>query len=479
MSTRAARLMRWRAGLVAVGMLAVAACADDSNEDTSAPAADDAGDADVAGWLHLGFDLANTRAATDESIVGPDNVGSLEPAWELADVNGVTGTPIVADGVLYVGDWSGHVRALDAVGGDERWSTDLGADYIGGALAVDGSRVFAGTSDARLVALDRESGERVWEERVDDHPMASIDGSPVQTDGLVIVGVSSFENFVEDVDEYTFRGSVVALDAESGEELWRYRATTGDEGAGVGIWSSPAVDTERGHVYIGTGQHYVGPASERSDAVVALDVTTGELQWAHQYTEGDIWSVNHPDGPHVDVGAPPNLFQVDGTGAVGAGDKAGVYKALDRETGDELWSQDLTDGSLLGGVMASAAVVDGTIFVASNRGGAEADLIALDADAGDERWRVDVGANVVGPVTWANDVVYVADNTGRISGFDARDGRLVWSHEVDAQASGGVAVVDGTVYAGWGWWFPGTEPDDPEGGLIAFRPGGATPDDGT
>lgn len=473
MITTTARSARWWVSLAVAGMLALAACGNDTDDDTDADVADE-GDGEVAEWLHASLDLANSRAAADESIVGPDNVASLQPVWELTDVNGVSGTPIVTDGVLYVGDWTGHLRALDSVSGEELWSEDLDSEYVSGAVAVDDSLAVAGTSDARLVAVDRETGEREWEQRLDGHPMASIDGSPIQTNGVVIVGVSSFENFAEDVEEYTFRGSVVALDADSGDELWRYWTTTGDdeEGAGVGVWSSPAVDDERGHVYIGTGQHYVGPASERSDAVVALDTTSGEPQWVQQYTEGDIWSVNHPDGPHVDIGAPPNLFEVNGTDAVGAGDKAGVYKALDRDTGDELWSRDLTDGSPLGGVMASAAVADGTIFVASNRAGAEADLIALDADSGDELWRSDVEGNVVGPVTWANRVLYVADNTGRISGFDAADGDRLWSHDVDAQASGGVAVVDGTIYAGWGWWFPGTQADDPKGGLIAFRPDG-------
>jgi mono/diheme cytochrome c family protein len=90
---------------------------------------------------------------------------------------------------------------------------------------------------------------------------------------------------------------------------------------------------------------------------------------------------------------------------------------------------------------------------------------------GDELWRVDVKGHVSGPVSWANGVVYLANDTGAIVGYDAADGAVLWRHEVPAQAAGGISVVDGTVYAGWGWWFA-SPPDDAQGGLIAFRLGG-------
>src|SRR5690606_30104054 len=118
-------------------------------------------------------------------------------------------------------------------------------------------------------------------------------------------------------------------------------------------------------------------------------------------------------GADADVGAMPNLFTVDGVDAVGVGDKAGTYRALDRETGEVLWERHLTEGGLQGGVMASAAVADGTIYVASNEASQDAVLFALDADTGEEVWRTEVGAHVTGPVTWANDVLYLADDAGR------------------------------------------------------------------
>ena len=108
------------------------------------------------------------------------------------------------------------------------------------------------------------------------------------------------------------------------------------------------------------------------------------------------------------------------------------------------------------------------MFVASNRASTDADLLALDTDTGEVDWRLDLEAHVSGPVSWANGVVYVADDSGRIAGYDAASGERLWSYATEAPAAGGIAVVDGTVYAGWGWWFT-SPPDDAQGGLIAFR----------
>ena len=109
---------------------------------------------------------------------------------------------------------------------------------------------------------------------------------------------------------------------------------------------------------------------------------------------------------------------------MGVGDKAGTYRALDRETGEVLWERHLTEGGLQGGVMASAAVADGTIYVASNEASQDAVLFALDADTGEEVWRTEVGAHVTGPVTWANDVLYLADDAGGVAAYAAEERRL-------------------------------------------------------
>jgi len=471
-----------RIGVAAAVLCAVvagiAACSGGDDGEGTDGAATDGAAAAAGEWTRVGFDLDNSRAADDASI-GAEDAADLAPAWELAGVTGVTGTPAVADGTVYVGDWTSHVRALDAATGEEQWAHDLDSGYVGGSVALDDDQVYVGTFDARIVALDRATGEPAWETDIDPYPKAVVFGSPVVADGLVVTGVGSFEVFVPS-DPPTFRGTVVALDARTGEEAWHFHVTdeAAGEGAGVSVWSSPAIDRERGVLYIGTGQAYGLPAPARSDSLVALDLHTGEEVWHRQFTAGDAWSVALPSGLDADVGAMPNLFTVDGTDAVGVGDKAGTYRALDRDSGEILWEAPLTEGGLQGGVMASAAVADDTVFVTSNAASQDADLVALDADSGAEVWRIGVEAHVTGPVTWANGVLFLADDSGRIAAYDASDGARLWAHDVASPAAGGIAVVDGTVFGGWGWWLAGV-PDDAEGGLIAFRPGGgADGDDG-
>ncbi|HET8619016.1 MAG TPA: PQQ-binding-like beta-propeller repeat protein [Acidimicrobiales bacterium] len=475
------RGLRALALVLALGL--AAACGGGGGEG-NAEEADRAEDAEAedapAEWVRVGLDLANTRAMTAETEIDPDTVAGLRPAWDVRGLRGVSGTPLVSGGTVWFGDWTGHVRALDAATGDELWAQDLHNNYIGGSLVLDGDRVYAGTFDGRVVALDRETGEPVWETPIGDHPKAVIFGSPVVADGLVVTGVGSFEVFVPG-DPPTFRGHVVALDAESGAEVWRFWLTRGDatEAAGVSIWSSPAVDEERGVLYIGTGQAYAQPAPPRSDALLALDLRTGAEVWTTQFTAGDAWTITQPTGLDADVGAVPNLFRVGDVDAVGVGDKAGTYRALDRDTGEILWERPLTQGGTQGGVMASAAVSGGTLYVTSNDASRDADLVAIDAGTGEEVWRVPVGAHVTGPVTWANGVLYVSDDSGRIAAYDAAGGSRLWAYDVPFPAAGGVAVVDGTVYAGWGWWLAGSPPDA-DGGLLAFSldgGGGGDPGD--
>jgi polyvinyl alcohol dehydrogenase (cytochrome) len=462
--------------LVAVAGLIAAACAggddDGGGGGGAARASDEA--AAPAEWLRVGLDLENTRAVTGETGLDVGTVAGLAPKWDVRGLDGMSGTPAVSDGVIYFGDWTSHVWALDTEDGSEVWNHEVGGGYVGGSVALDEDNVYAGTFDGRIVALGRDTGEPVWDTQIGDHPKAVIFGSPVVVDGLVVVGVASYEVFATG-NPNTFRGHVVALDAATGTEKWRFYVTAGDatQAPGNSVWSSPAIDTERGAVYIGVGQAYGLPASPLTDSLLALDLQSGKEIWHTQFTKDDAWTLTQPTGLDADVGAMPNLFQVDGKDAVGVGDKAGTYRALDRETGEILWEAPLTAGGTQGGVMASAAVAGGTVYVTSNDASRNADMAALDADTGEEQWRVDVGAHITGPVTWANGVLYVSDDSGRIAAYDASDGTRLWSYDVPFPAAGGIAVVDGVIYAGWGWWLAGA-PQNPDGGVLAF----AVPADG-
>jgi polyvinyl alcohol dehydrogenase (cytochrome) len=392
----------------------------------------------------------------------------------------VTGTPTVVDGVVYVGDYTGSVRAFDAETGEAGWSTPVDAGTVYGSPAIEGDRLFVGDQSGNLHALDRESGEVLWSRRAGDHASTIVFNSPVVADGLVLVGVGSIENFTAPED-FTFQGSVTAYDQETGDQRWRAFTTQNDEtdGAGASVWSTPAVDVDRRLVFVGTGQAYESPAGPLTDSVLALSLDDGHLVWSHQFTEGDVRTFGGTEGsgPDADVGAGPNLFTADGRDLVGAGDKAGRYLALDRDTGDEVWSVDLTTGGVLGGVEATGAVAQGVVYVGSNIGDDEsgsptgvARLFALEASTGEILWEREVEGSIFGSPSVANGVVYQGTQLRVMYAFDAEDGDELWRHEADGDVGGGPAVVNGVVYWGYGFWIL-ERPDDPSGGLLALAPG--------
>ena len=119
-------------------------------------------------------------------------------------------------------------------------------------------------------------------------------------------------------EKYSFRGSVTAYAVADGAVDWQVWLTKGDgtEGAGVGVWSTPAVDAERGLLYVGTGNTYEPPASTMADSIVAIRYDTGEIAWSHQFTFPDVFSGGYQEGADADVGAGPEPL---GAGRPGAG----------------------------------------------------------------------------------------------------------------------------------------------------------------
>jgi polyvinyl alcohol dehydrogenase (cytochrome) len=437
-----------------------------------------------SGWSSYGLDPFNSRAKGDESVLAPANVGCLVPRWTVEGLAAVTSTPAVVDGVAVFGDWDGVVHAVDARTGAESWATDVGVEVNDSPLVAEGT-VWVGDAEGMLHALDFETGSVLWSVELDPHLQARIYSSPVLADGTLLVGVASVELAMV-LEDYTFRGSFVALDAATGDELWRIYTTTDDEtaGAGVSVWSSAGYDAERGLAYIGTGNTYEPPASPLSDSLLAVDVMTGEIAWSRQFTEGDVYTIfmERPQGPDADIGAAPNLFTIDDRDVVGVGDKAGVYAVLDRETGETVWAVQLTEGSHLGGVMTTAAVHDGRIWVASNlwTGGefnfddpANTSItFALDAATGEILWQRPLPAPAFGALTWANGVVVHGTIDGTVHALDAETGVELWSDMPGYDIGGGFSIVDGTLFAGYGFWFI-SAPPKPLGGFVAYMLPGA------
>src|SRR5436190_5239761 len=176
-----------------------------------------------AGWRLYGHDLANSRDAGPAGP-SPSEVGSISRAWTFKSPTGdFTGTPVVSHGVLVAGDNGGTVYALDAHSGHMLWSKDLGQP-INGSAAIDPRAPGGGAAyvpvakpgGPRLVALSLGSGHKRWDTTLTRQDAASVFGSPAYWRGKVYIGTSGPNN-----DNTTARGSVVAIDKESGRIRWR------------------------------------------------------------------------------------------------------------------------------------------------------------------------------------------------------------------------------------------------------------------
>jgi polyvinyl alcohol dehydrogenase (cytochrome) len=387
----------------------------------------------------------------------------------------------VADGTVYFGAWDGFVYAVRAEDGGVVWSTEVAPIAVDASVMVTGERVFVGDGEGFLHALDRKSGAPLWMVQLDDHADTHIYSSAIAIDDLVVIGVAGIE-LAFTKDDYTFRGSVVGLDAASGQERWRVYTTPDDAtaGAGVSVWSSASVDRARKTLYIGTGNTYEEPAAPLSDAMLAIRYETGELAWSRQFTAGDVYTIfgDPPVGPDADVGATPNLFAIGDRDVVGVGDKAGVYSVLDRETGETVWARQLTEGSHLGGVMATAAHADGVIYVNSNQWVEVANFenpentsitFALRADDGEILWQTPMPWPCFGGLSVANGVLFHGTTDGTLHALDIQDGSEIWSDTMGDSAAGGPSIANGMVLMGHGFemfYLGGVI----TGGLIAYVP---------
>ena len=157
--------------------------------------------------------------------------------------------------------------------------------------------------------LDAATGKPLWKVKVEDHTVARITGAPTLYEDRLYVPVSSSEERSGGLSSVypccTFRGSVVALDASTGRQIWKTYTVqeapkpVGKTSKGVtiwapnggAVWNSPTIDVKRHALYIGTGDAYNRPAAATTDAIMALDMETGKILWAHQDTEGDAWLV--------------------------------------------------------------------------------------------------------------------------------------------------------------------------------------------
>jgi alcohol dehydrogenase (cytochrome c) len=343
---------------------AINALAQDTPAIPAAPAftADDLVALPVTGWPTNGGNLFNQRYSPLARITA-DNVAELKGVWRT-HLNGSglepkysgEATPIVHDGVIYIVTGADDVFALSVETGEILWEyadqlnpnvTTVCCGWTSRGVALGDGKVFVGQLDAKLVALDQQTGEPVWATQAERWEEGfTITSAPLYYDGMVITGFAG-------ADRGT-RGRVKAYDADDGSLLWTFYTVPGPgeighdswpadsdvwQHGGGAVWQTPAVDPELGLIYFSTanpGSDYAGAirAGDNlfSSSIVAVDATTGEYRWHFQEVHHDIWD--------YDASNPVVLFdaRIDGRlrrGIVEVG-KTGFAYILDRETGEPL-----------------------------------------------------------------------------------------------------------------------------------------------
>ncbi len=265
-------------------------------------------------WTGWSPDLENTRFQSAEAArLHAAAIPTLELAWAFAAAGAGSSRAAVtvAGGRLFTGSLDGHVYALDAKTGCVHWSfKPAGRVRAAAALAeVEGRPVaFVGDSRATVYSVDAENGELLWKRRLDDYPAAVITGSPVFYQDRLYVPVSSYEEASgarPDAECCKFRGSVAALDAATGDLIWQ-TYTVAEEPAprkknsrgvqqwgpsGAAIWSAPTIDAKLERLYVTTGDNYSDPPTGMSDAILALSLDDGAIVWSRQFTAGDAYNM--------------------------------------------------------------------------------------------------------------------------------------------------------------------------------------------
>jgi len=403
-------------------------------------------------WGSSGQNNHNTRSAAAEHTINAGNVGNLKTAWISTTAGDVSATATVVNGVAYFPDWGGKLWAIDTKTGKAIWSHDV-SDYTGtvgsasrtspaywnGELVIGtGNLMTPGLSPAFEIGINARSGELLWRTEADENQAAIVTGSATIDSGIVYTGVSSKTEHTTITP--TFRGSVEALDARTGKILWKtYMVPAGFNGAAV--WSSqPVVDHRTGMLYVTTGNSYsvpkgycVNPGQTNCkrlppdayiDSIVALRLTTGKIVWAHHTLTADTWTMADPNAsPDFDFGADPNLYTttIEGkrTDVLGAGQKSGMYWALDANTGATVWTQQVGPGGHLGGIHWGTATDGVRIYVEDNIEGTTPFTLggkgpmagmpavtgtwsALDVNTGEILWQVPDPAALGGTVSGAS-----------------------------------------------------------------------------
>jgi polyvinyl alcohol dehydrogenase (cytochrome) len=346
--------------------------------------------------------------------------------------------------------------------------------------AYEKGMLYVHDAKAVLRAVDAKDGHEVWEAKVDPHPRANGFSSPTVFGNYVIVGSSSSDEIVATTTS-SYRGSVVAYNRTTGREVWR-RYTVDPPYNGGAVWSSVSIDAELGLVYATNGNNYTGQASLTSDSIFALRLGDGSVAWWTQLYAGDVFTVPAPNSPDNDFGTNPILYEAFVNGRhrklVAAGQKSGMFWALDRLTGTVVWSRQVSEGSaLIGGFLNNGAYDGQRLILAGNRGSSDGPgseptnsesmggapltsrLMALNPADGSVIWERQLPAFVWAPITIANGIGFVAYET-QLQAFNTATGAKLFNYRTAGTITSAPVVAEGAVFFGSGLSYFVGKPDN-------------------
>jgi PQQ-dependent dehydrogenase (methanol/ethanol family) len=457
---------------------------------------------DSNNFLHTNGNYDQTRYYPGNQI-NTSNVGKLRPAWifQTEVKESLETTPIVVDGVMYVTTSFNHVYAINAKTGEEYWhyKHKMGpiTTYCCGpnnrGVAIYKDKVYMGTLDSKLVALDAKTGSLVWETQIAQPELGySETMAPTAVDGKILIGTNG--------GEYGIRGFVRAYDAETGKLVWNFH-TIPENSVGVwathdatgkdmlrdiaaekealkklgdpyktlggGVWQNPAVDLKTKRIYFVVGNPSpdldgsIRPGDNLyTDSLVSVDLNTGEYKCHFQYIAHDVWD--------LDSVSPPILVDVKDKngktvpGVIHGGKTGNVYVHNREDCSLIRFSEPMVDQT----GMWTLPTPEGAKMLPGANGGVEWSVMAVNPKLG-----LTYAVNLHQPMTYhvestpypggklwlggAFKVIPGAEQWGNVSAVDYNTGKIAWQVKTPLPMMGGaLTTAGGLVFTGEGdGWF--------------------------
>ncbi len=367
-------------------------------------------------WANFGYDLQDTRVNPVETTITPGNATDLRQKWAastLVTPYKILGSPVVANGVVYVGTIQGYVLAYNITNGALLWQFSASAPIYGSPTVANGLLYFGtvknpsqDTTGNYLYCLNATTGALVWANYL---TLGSVWVPPTVYNGVVYVNAALKE---------ATSGGFYAFDALTGATVWSVATPSGN-------WSVPVFDPSGANVYFATGNPCLSnpPLPQNTPQT---DGCSGSIFDLNPATGATIWSYHFPDYTgDDDAPATPAYAVLNGTPYLFEGVKNGLFYCLNATTGAVVWQYD-TGNRGDSGIYSSAAYANGVVYF-----GGYKTLFALNASDGTPSsvaWSEQPSGTIVSSPSIANGVLYVTTESGNIVGYNLATGAKVWKY---------------------------------------------------